>query len=574
MGPSSPWPRCFLCRAAPGPRREEAGDGCVLRHHRDPVRQRRAAPRLRARAGPGGRLRPVPPAPRGRHPLPDRHRREQPHQRAGGGARWSPGARPGRPACRALPGADVGAGHLERRLHPDRDRPPSPHRRSAVLGGLRRARRRLPTSVSGALLRSVRALLRAGRAGGRAVPGARDRARGGRGGELLLPSISLRRRPRATPRRGTPPGDPGGAPAGDPCVRRARARGLQRLTIACSGARLGDRGAGRSGASDVRLVRRPDELRHGTGLRRRPGDAALRAVLAGEPGPRARDREGHPAISRGLLARDVAVGRRRGADDDLRPRLPDARRAEDEQVARHRGRSLRARAGLGCGRGALLAASPRARDRRRRIQRRGLLPRLFRRAGRRSGEPRQPRDRDAPSISGGGGPGTGRRGRLRAPSAGGTSFRLPRARAGRRLRPAGRARRGVHAGRRCQPARGAVAAVGIGSRRARGRRERGASTRYGTLRAGGGMPPGCGGAATAPARHGRTHRRRPGRAARGELGPGTRVGRAPAWSADWPAHGPLPTRRPRHRASGRGGQVGPVSGPRGSAGTGARPHGA
>ena len=62
-------------------------DDHVLRHERDPLRQRGAAPRLRTRAGPGRRPGPLSPSVRRRHLVPHRHRREQPHERAGRGAR-------------------------------------------------------------------------------------------------------------------------------------------------------------------------------------------------------------------------------------------------------------------------------------------------------------------------------------------------------------------------------------------------------------------------------------------------------------------------------------------------------
>ena len=57
------------------------------------------------------------------------------------------------------------------------------------------------------------------------------------------------------------------------------------------------------------------------------------------PRPRPRDRQGHPPVSRRLLAGDAALGRSAPADDHRRPRLPDPGRTPDEQVARHGRRS-------------------------------------------------------------------------------------------------------------------------------------------------------------------------------------------------------------------------------------------
>ena len=65
---------------------------------------------------------------------------------------------------------------------------------------------------------------------------------------------------------------------------------------------------------------------------------AIRGLLAGR---RARRRQGHPALPRGLLAGVPAGGRARAAAARLRPRLVDGRGPEDLEVARQRGRPAR-----------------------------------------------------------------------------------------------------------------------------------------------------------------------------------------------------------------------------------------
>ena len=110
--------------------------------------------------------------------------------------------------------------------------------------------------------------------------------------------------------------------------------GLTDLSISRSRARarrLGHPGARRPGAGDLRLVRRPGQLHHRAGLRRRR--AAVPALLGREPPPRACDRQGHRALPRRLLAGYPAVGRRATAHDAAGPRLPDGGGAEDQQVA-------------------------------------------------------------------------------------------------------------------------------------------------------------------------------------------------------------------------------------------------
>ena len=116
-------------------------------------------------------------------------------------------------------------------------------------------------------------------------------------------------------------------------ARLPRGRGArpQRVAAAGAGRRLGHPGARRSRPARLRVVRRARELRQ---------RARLRSVGRGADAP-ARHRQGHPALPRGDLARDPAVGRRRAARRDPRARLRDRRRSQDRQVARQRGRSRR-----------------------------------------------------------------------------------------------------------------------------------------------------------------------------------------------------------------------------------------
>ena len=80
----------------------------------------------------------------------------------------------------------------------------------------------------------------------------------------------------------------------------------------------------------------------------------VQALLAGRP---ARDRQGHRALPRGLLAGVPDVGRHRGAAPHLLPRLPVQPRGKDVEVGRQRGRSVRARRRLWRRSAALLPAA-------------------------------------------------------------------------------------------------------------------------------------------------------------------------------------------------------------------------
>ena len=100
---------------------------------------------------------------------------------------------------------------------------------------------------------------------------------------------------------------------------------------------LGHPGAGRSGARDVCVARRADQLHHRLRL---PGrDRRAVAVLAGRP---ARGRQGNHPLPLRLLARLPDGGRHRAAEARVRAWLVDGRGPEDEQVARQRDRAGRA----------------------------------------------------------------------------------------------------------------------------------------------------------------------------------------------------------------------------------------
>ena len=154
-----------------------------------------------------------------------------------------------------------------------------------------------------------------------------------RGEELLLPTLGL----------------PGQAPR---AVRRAQRLRAARLPLQ-RGAQLHRRRAAGlqhqpggpavgcadpvgSGSGRLRLGRRSRQLPERALLRAR---GRSRGVLAG----RAPAREGHPAVPLRVLARDAPLGRVRGAEAALRPRLAPPGRPQDLEVARQRGRPARPR---------------------------------------------------------------------------------------------------------------------------------------------------------------------------------------------------------------------------------------
>ena len=161
----------------------------------------------------------------------------------------------------------------------------------------------------------------------------------GRGGELFLPPVRLsgqaprplRERPELRAAEGAPQRG-----------RKLRARRPEGSVDLAHDLRLGRQGAGRSPAHDVCVGRRAHQLHHRRRLSRYR-QREIPPLLAGRP---ARDRQGHRALPRGVLAGVPDVGRRRRAAPHLLPRLSVQPRREDVEVGRQRHRSVCARQGL------------------------------------------------------------------------------------------------------------------------------------------------------------------------------------------------------------------------------------
>ena len=273
-----------------------------LRHGRHPVRQRRAAPRLRVRARRGRRVRPRRTGTWRAGPLPRRHRRPLVEERAGGRGAAGTSTRelrgsPRRPLRRPRRTARA----VARRLHPHERRSATPPGGRAALARLRGGRRPLPRRVRRPLLRRLRGLLRAGRARRRALPGARHRARGRRRAQLVLPPLALPRRPRRTHHVRRAGDHAGAVPRRGARVPPARAARHQRLALGPAGAWVGHPRARRSRPGRVRLVRCADELPQRRRLRR-ARQRRVRRVVDRSRTPRPCHRQGHPALPRRVLA--------------------------------------------------------------------------------------------------------------------------------------------------------------------------------------------------------------------------------------------------------------------------------
>ena len=100
--------------------------------------------------------------------------------------------------------------------------------------------------------------------------------------------------------------------------------------------RLGHPRARQRQAHHVCVGRCADQLHHRGGLSRHR-QREVQALLAGRP---ARDRQGHRALPRGLLAGVPDVGRHRGAAPHLLARLSVQPRRENVEVGRQRDRSV------------------------------------------------------------------------------------------------------------------------------------------------------------------------------------------------------------------------------------------
>ena len=151
--------------------------------------------------------------------------------------------------------------------------------------------------------------------------------------ELLLPAVGVSRSPAGALRGASGVPAAGRAPQRDPAAARSRARGhlgQPRRAV------VGHPAAVRSGERRLRLVRRADQLHRRGRLRHR------RTRLAKWwPADLHVDRQGHHAVPRRGLAGDADERRRGAAAAGLRPRLGALQGREDEQVARHGGRSAR-----------------------------------------------------------------------------------------------------------------------------------------------------------------------------------------------------------------------------------------
>ncbi len=181
---------------------------------------------------------------------------------------------------------------------------------------------------------------------------------------------------------------PEGAQERGAALHRGRAGGLLDLPLARARPRLGIPVPDDPEPGDVRLGRRAGELHHGPRLRQRR--RRLPALLARRARPRPGDRQGHPALPRGLLAGDAALGGAAGADPCRRPWLSDDRRPEDEQVARQRRRSDRGGRAVRRRPAALLPAARHLALQRRRLLGREAAEPLPGRPGQRPGQPAQP----------------------------------------------------------------------------------------------------------------------------------------------------------------------------------------
>ena len=154
-------------------------------------------------------------------------------------------------------------------------------------------------------------------------PPAPGRARGG--GELLLQAVALHGSPARVLRRAS---RRGAARVAHERSARIHPRWAPGLLDEPHVDQLGRAASLGSETRRVRMGRCVVQLLHRGRIRDRR--RALREVVAGRLSPR---RQGHPALSRGVLARDVDGRRARAAALCLRARLAARRRREDEQDA-------------------------------------------------------------------------------------------------------------------------------------------------------------------------------------------------------------------------------------------------
>ena len=160
----------------------------------------------------------------------------------------------------------------------------------------------------------------------------------------------------------------------------------------------GHPGPRRSGAHDLRLDRRADELpdrarRARRGRARRPARAAFWAAA------NHLDREGHPSLITPSTGRRCCERRPAAAQADLLPRLPDREGAEDLEVDHDdQDRSERDRRRAGRRSAALLRAARVHAGRGRRLHLRGAVPALRVRPRQRPRQPAEPNDLDGAQV--------------------------------------------------------------------------------------------------------------------------------------------------------------------------------
>ena len=257
------------------------------------------------------------------------------------GARRHHAARAARSQRAALPRHGRAHELLERRLHPHhRGAPPSFVGRD--LGADGAGRRHLPRQVFRLVLGARRGLLRRERdhAGSRTASASARRARRSNGSRRR--AISSASRPTRTSCSTSMPGHPGFR-AAQGAVQRG---GELRAAAACRTCR--SRAPPSTGAFACPAMPKHimyvwvDALTNYITAVGFPDTecGGIPPLLAGRP---ARDRQGHRALPRGLLAGLPDVGRHRGAAPHLLPRLPVQSRGEDVEVGRQRDRPVRAR---------------------------------------------------------------------------------------------------------------------------------------------------------------------------------------------------------------------------------------
>ena len=245
----------------------------VLRDHPDLLRQRRAPPRPRVHHDRRRRAHPVAPPPRRRRQVRHRHRRARPQDPADGRGRRAVAAgvrRRDRPEVRR--GLEAPE-HRQRRLHPHHRATPQGRRRRTPPALLRRRRHRT-RHLRRQVLRRLRGVLQRRRTDHGRRPEAiadccpihQPPGRVLRGGELVLPPLTVRGSPPRLVRR---PPDGADARASRQRGDRAHQGRAARLLDQPHVTRVGHPAAVGSEARHLRVVRRAHQLPRRRRLRRR-----------------------------------------------------------------------------------------------------------------------------------------------------------------------------------------------------------------------------------------------------------------------------------------------------------------